>query len=535
MSSEEEVSKIMEFLQQRFAEQNEQFAQQQQQYAEQQEQLNKRFESIDLHFEMFEQRLQQLESRRSSRQATPANSEVDFGGGISQIDEEATNQIEEVQQQEEQAEGPVHEQQYIDPDLLQTRIEDAVQQAVLNATQVLREEEQPRRRNVRRQTIQEALRQADEDRTSQVVLTQQDNSYLKIQLTEITLDGFMTFMEKIAEYEKRNYNRAVPSVYSLLKDRARDMVRHTLRRMNPTEFPTYLECTDARITHIIEAVKRLFKPLDVMAFNKILYKSCKAYKVNMERLEDFRKADEDICILETKFIQRYDFLVDAAKVNHLTLSIPLTTTKRGGSLEVWMSLIPPCMRDTSKRLLRTENFNSVESFFEEFFEHLRVTRELSEKYQQFKGRFNFQTKPQLNAAILAMMEEDDSDENEKQTKESNNDAKDDDLKSVNEDVMATEVYKKSPCFKEMNVEGGCKDKSCKFSHDKEILKETLRAMNARFGIKEMPTRTSPWPQQRTPKESVPWYQRKLGNEKGDVRMLVREQEDQGDTDPIDDL
>ena len=76
MSSEEEVPNIMEFLQQRFAEQNEQFAQQQQQYAEQQEQLNKRFESIDLHFEMFEQRLQQLESRRSSRRAIPVNSDL---------------------------------------------------------------------------------------------------------------------------------------------------------------------------------------------------------------------------------------------------------------------------------------------------------------------------------------------------------------------------------------------------------------------------------------------------------------------------
>ena len=161
------------------------------------------------------------------------------------------------------------------------------------------------------------------------------------------------------------------------------------------------------------------------------------------------------------YIQRYDFLVDAAKVNQLTLSIPPITTKRGGSLEfwmslipleVWMSLIPPCMRDTSKRLLRTENFNSVESFLEEFFEHLRVMRELSEKFQQFKGSFNFQTKPQLNAAILAIMEEDDSDDNEKQTKESKVDAKDDELKSTHEDVMAAETYKKSPCFKEMTVE-----------------------------------------------------------------------------------
>jgi len=288
---------------------------------EQREYMEQRFHQQQAFNEHVQRSLEEINQRRSGR-SSRANSE------IIQVD-----QLSEIPFEESKLDGhgngeqPVaaaierREQQYIDPELLQTRIENAVREGVLNATQALRSEEERPPVRPKRQTIQEALREIDRQPKAKVTLTKEDDSYLEIRLSEITLDGFLVFLERIAEFEKCRGNGPIPSVFTLLEGRAKEMIRFTLMELYPDDYTEPLECIDASVTRVIEAAKYQFRPLDMMDFNSMLLESCLPYRVTMDKLEDFRRVDEDLCILETKFNQRYDFLEEAAKMNKLDESI----------------------------------------------------------------------------------------------------------------------------------------------------------------------------------------------------------------------
>ena len=516
---------------------------------EQREYMEQRFGGIEQRFGDIEQRfhqqqafnehvqrsLEEINQRRSGR-SSRANSEIIQADQLSEIPfEESKSDGHGNGEQPVAATIERREQQYIDPELLHTRIENAVREGVLNATQALRSEEERPPVRPKRQTIQEALREIDRQPKAKVTLTKEDDSYLEIRLSEITLDGFLVFLERIAEFEKCRDNGPIPSVFTLLEGRAKEMIRFTLMELYPDDYTEPLECIDASVTRVIEAAKYQFRPLDMMDFNSMLLESCLPYRVTMDKLEDFRRVDEDLCILETKFNQRYDFLEEAAKMNKLDESIPLVTTKRGGSLEQWMSLIPACMRDTTKRLMRSENFPSVKAFLKEFFKQLKITRDLSLKYNQFRSRFNFRTKSSAVDKRLHQIEQQVSDSESVSDEEQN-------VLKHEEDLYAAEVLKSSPCFRELTQDGGCKDKSCKFSHDKAVLTEALKKMTERVGLTVMPKPSINAPPQRRYSNSPAQLKRYPGDRKrpGDVRILTRDQPDveevqQGDDNPLDDL
>ena len=488
-----------------------------------------------------QQSLEELRQRRSGR-SSRANSEIVQADQFSEIpfEESKSNGNEVVGLEPVVTAIEQREQQYIDPDLLQTRIENAVREGVMNATLALKSEDERPVGTHQRLTLQEALQEIERNGSSEVtVAAEKDPKKYGIKLSVITLDGFLVFLEKIAEFEKMNRNRPIPSVYALLDGRAKELIRHTLKEIKPNVYPSQIECNDASITDLIAAARRHFRPFDVMQFNKMLASSCESYKVSMEKLENFRKVDEDLCILETKFLQRYEFLEEAAKQNDLRDSIPLITTKRGGSLAEWFSLIPYCMRDTFRRLLRTENFTSVQLFLSEFFKIWKITRELHEKYNQFKSRFKFSSDKD-NKKVKELKHVDDV--NEYCDEE---EIIDDELCVLKheEDLLATvEAQKSAPCFREMMQEGGCKDKSCKFSHDKAILIDALKVMNTKMGMVVMPRPSLTTPPQRRFGGNPGQLKRNPGDVKrpGDVRILTRDQLDieedqQGDDNPLDDL
>ena len=418
--------------------------------------------------------------------------------------------------------GPIahhHTEQYIDPALLQSQIETAIRQGVRNATQSILEESsivQPRQdKRQTLQTVQEAVAEAEKRQVKKIMLTTEDKSYKRtISLSEIDLDKFMRFLEDIAEFEKCNYDQPIPSVFILIKGRAKETVKHTLMGLFPHVYPTTLSCNDASITDIMSAVKHDIRPLDVVAFNDMLLKSCTAYQVYMDKLEDFKRVDEELCILETKFTQRYEFLVDACKSNGLYESIPLVTIKNGGSLETFMRLIPFSMKDTMRRLLKVENFASVQAFLTEFFSHLKITRELDEKHQQFKRRFRFNFKKKGDVKTVNSAEGADDSSFERSSDKDN-------PSEEENSVLVVKDMEQSPCYRQMTQEGGCKEKNCKFSHDKVILNEAFKKMGSRLGFSLIPKPSFNAPPQKN-QSSNPGHFRKIpgtGKHQPKVKLL----------------
>ena len=136
---------------------------------EQREYMEQRFGGIEQRFhqqqafnEHVQRSLEEINQRRSGR-SSRANSEIIQADQLSEIPfEESKSDGHGNGEQPVAATIERREQQYIDPDLLHTRIENAVREGVLNATQALRSEEERPPVRPKRQTIQEALRENPE-------------------------------------------------------------------------------------------------------------------------------------------------------------------------------------------------------------------------------------------------------------------------------------------------------------------------------------------------------------------------------------
>ena len=122
----------------------------------------------------------------------------------------------------------------------------------------------------------------------------------------------------------------------------------------------------APLEHIYEVLLHLFKPRDLQTFNELLFTSCLPYRVKRppgDHKKEFESTRSSIYILKRAFMERYKFLVEAAKKTNNERSIPAFSFKDAGLFQTWLLLTPTGMRQSFQRDLDRTKYDSLERFF----------------------------------------------------------------------------------------------------------------------------------------------------------------------------
>jgi len=219
-------------------------------------------------------------------------------------------------------------------------------------------------------------------------LTVKSEAHMKIKWTEKTLDGFIKFVTDISLFQQA-HQQAVFSLFTHFSVPIQNEVENLLlNHMNAT-YTERSQVVRAPLEHIYEVLLHLFKPRDLAMFNELLFTSCVPYRVKNSETNyrrDFDKVRSRIYTLKRAFLERYRFLVEAAKKTKNERSIPAFNFKDGGLFQTWLLLTPTGMRKSFQRELDREKYDSIEKFFIAYFAYLEETYDMMEKSRLAEGR-----------------------------------------------------------------------------------------------------------------------------------------------------
>jgi hypothetical protein len=214
------------------------------------------------------------------------------------------------------------------------------------------------------------------------------DKHLEIKWKDQTLDGFIKFLTQINLFQKSR-QQSVPCLFTHFSEDIQNEVERLLLTHKSATYRDRSQVPWASLEDICQVLLHMFVPHDLSTFNELLLQSCRPYRVQRTQgdlKKDFKKTRSLIYTLREAFKERYKFLLDAAKATGNIRSIPACSFKEGGLFHTWLLLTPTGMRQSFQQDLERHRYESLEKFFEAYFEYLDETHEMMEKARMVESR-----------------------------------------------------------------------------------------------------------------------------------------------------
>ena len=224
--------------------------------------------------------------------------------------------------------------------------------------------------------------QASRDRERRLTVDSDKHMFIKWKVR--TLDAFLVFLNQINLFQKA-YQQVVPYLYTHFSREIQLEVKSLLIMTQPTKYLDANDASRANLQDIYQVVQHMFSPLDLQSFNQMLYESCKPYQPFFHP-SDFKKTKTAIYNMKDIFMERYKFLVAAAKRTNNAGALPAFTFKQGGLFHTWLQLNPFELRESFQEHLERVKYDSMEKFFTSYLEYLDDTHLKSEQARLLDSR-----------------------------------------------------------------------------------------------------------------------------------------------------
>ena len=163
-------------------------------------------------------------------------------------------------------------------------------------------------------------------KTAVTRLVTESQEHLKIVWEKRTLDAFVDFVERLLQFQ-RTYNQTVNHIYGHIGAELREIVAGIFLHEYPRKFKVKADVYDATIEDIGNVARFLLAPGDMADFNRIMYNSCRQYKVEQKGFW-YRDTKDQLMVLKLKFQERYTFLVEAALMAKKEREVPAMHIKK---------------------------------------------------------------------------------------------------------------------------------------------------------------------------------------------------------------
>ena len=228
-------------------------------------------------------------------------------------------------------------------------------------------------------------------KTSSPKLFMASDQHLKIIWEDRSIDGFLTFLEDIRDFQFNN-DVEIKSIYGHIHRSIRDYIGTILKDLFPTKYTDSGRRYHATLIDIEEAAKVFLVTRDLDHFNKTLYNSCKKYKVEQVGVSYLATKQKLYC-LRTKFTERYEFMTGGIKLTRGQEDLPMDMVpalnfKEGALLNTWMELTPEGARHSFKNRLIQGTYQDLNAFFAAFFKVVEENYEMSRYAITFKNRIS---------------------------------------------------------------------------------------------------------------------------------------------------
>ena len=197
----------------------------------------------------------------------------------------------------------------------------------------------------------------------------ESDDHLKITWTENTLDGFLTFVNKVGLYQKSR-QQAVPCLFTHCSREIQDQLERLLLTKKPTIYRDKNDVSWASLEDISQMLLHVFVPYDLITFNELLFNATRSYRVQKpagDVKRGFENMRSKIYTLRESFRERYRFLVEAAKATNNDRAIPALSFKDEGLFNTWLLLTPTGMRNSFQKEPDRNRYDSLEKFFDAYF------------------------------------------------------------------------------------------------------------------------------------------------------------------------
>ncbi len=248
------------------------------------------------------------------------------------------------------------------------------------------ERETRREETKKRDSIMGGLLRFEEETTNEGKLYVASKDYLNIVWKERSLDGYMSFIEEVLEFQWSQGQKII-SIFGRIDKSLKDFISDILREYLPHKYSAAEDVYKAPISDIEEAAQILLIPQDLDHFNRVLSASLKKYKVEQVGI-GYQQTRANLYRLKTKFKERYNFLTSGAKVLRREEIIPALNFKPGGLLNVWMDFTPMGARSSFTNRLIQGNYPDLDSFFKSFFKIVEENSVMSQHAMTYRMRMN---------------------------------------------------------------------------------------------------------------------------------------------------
>ena len=143
-----------------------------------------------------------------------------------------------------------------------------------------------------------------------------------------------------------------------------------LRTYDPVKYISKAKVGEVTIDNLINAAKLMFAPNSIEHFTKLLTNSCRTFKVEQIG-RTYATTRSKLYLLQEKFLERYNFLVEASELKDVKHYIRVINFKAGGFLNTWFDLIPTGAVESFQIMLVNKKFNTIDDFFRQYFLYSR--------------------------------------------------------------------------------------------------------------------------------------------------------------------
>jgi hypothetical protein len=145
----------------------------------------------------------------------------------------------------------------------------------------------------------------------QKIITIATEKHLELQWKDLSLDGFLSFLEEVEEFQIK-HRMEVAELFPLIHKSMKELVSQQLMVNFSSFYVRRRDVQTATVDHITQAMQMYFTPNDINHFNALLKSSCYNYKVE-QKSANFMPVKGALTGLRAKFMERYHFLKEACE------------------------------------------------------------------------------------------------------------------------------------------------------------------------------------------------------------------------------